>query len=233
MPAPLGAGWVTAAAAARRSAPPPLPSAVALDLWLALRRSLSCRCCEAWEQDYAARGRVTPPGARHGVGDSRRRRAHKLPPTTVAGGEWTSPNRAPFCRSARVGRPRARPGGGDLGGNVRGLFVRRRLGGAETCGLMPLTNCGAGRPHRPLQLFPFGGILRPTCRRSDYGRGESLAVAESRGRRFVLWHVLRVYAGQVLVRCKSHTTRPTTLSHGRPGAYLDGRRLAPPLVPGW
>ena len=152
----------TAAAAARRSAPPPLPSAVALDLWLALRRSLSCRCCEAWEQDYAARGRVTPPGARHGVGDSRRRRAHKLPPTTVAGGEWTSPNRAPFCRSARVGRPRARPGGGDLGGNVRGLFVRRRLGGADTCGLMPLTNCGAGRPHRPLQLFPFGGILRLT-----------------------------------------------------------------------
>ena len=104
----------------------------------------------------------------------------------------------------------------------QGLFVRRRLGGAETCGLMPLTNCGAGRPHRPLQLFPFGGILRPTCRRSD-GRGELLAGAESRGRRFVLWHVLRVYAGQVL-RCKSHTTRPTTLSHERPGAYL--RRAA-------
>ncbi len=76
---------------------------------------------------------------------------------------------------------------------------RRRQGGAETCGLMPLTNCGAGRPHRPLQLFPFGGILRPTCRRSD-GRGELLAVAESRGRRFVLRHVLRVSAGQVLVR---------------------------------
>ena len=44
----------------------------------------------------------------------------------------------------------------------QGLFVRRRLGGAETCGLMPLTNCGAGRTHRPLQLFPFGGILRLT-----------------------------------------------------------------------
>jgi len=98
----------TAAAAARRSAPPPLPSAVALDLWLALRRSPYCRCCESWEQDYAARVRVTPPGARHGVGDSRRRRAHKLPPTNAAGGDWTPAKPStplPLCKSRAPSRP--------------------------------------------------------------------------------------------------------------------------------
>ena len=104
----LRRGVGDAAAAARRSAPPPLPSAAALDLWLALRRSLYCRCCESWEQDYAARGRVTPPGARHGVGESRRRRAHKLPPTTAAGGDWTPSKPSiplPLCKGRAPSHP--------------------------------------------------------------------------------------------------------------------------------